>query len=278
MVDFLDVAKSLGDTVKDTVIDLYNNATNGSNFNTGKHQFPGNLSAKYYMNISFFRYSRQTLNEIGSATPLGSLRLPIPSNLMDAQAVNYGEEALGTAIGGGANAIMGGNDAGSTVTNALGAGAVGGAQKALEGLGVAGLVGAKFGITANPFLTVLFKSPNYREYDFAWRLTPRNPAESQALQAIYASVKYHQVPTRSSGYGGAVLTYPSLVKVSIKAGNESLYPFKYGVIKNSSFNFAPDGAPSFFKNGNPTSVEFRLSIQEVEYFLKNDQQRMFSRA
>lgn len=276
-----DALNSFGDIAKGIGQDILNNISPGTIYNTGAHKFPSNLSAKYYMDMKFYKYSRATLNEIGNAQEMGMVRLPIPANLVDGQAVNYGEEDLGTALGGGANAFMGGDASGTTLGRAgqaLGAGAVGGVAGALRQFGgAAGLVGAAFGITANPFLTVLFKNPNYREYNFAWRLTPRNPAESATLQAIYASVKYHQVPAKSTGYGGAVLTYPSLVKCSIRAGQESLFPFKYGVIKNATFNFAPDGAPSFFKNGNPTSVDFSVSIQEVEYFLKHDQQRMFSR-
>jgi hypothetical protein len=250
-----------------------------SSMNTGTHVFPSNLSRDYYMEIQFFEYSRQNLNSIGTALPRGKIRLPIAANLVDAQGVNYGEEALTTSLGGATNAVAGNAPGGALfdkALNAAGAGAVGGVAAALGGTGQ-GLVGAMFGITANPFLTVLFKNPNYREYEFAWRLTPRNPTESAAIQNIYKSVKYHQLPKRSEGAGGAVLAYPSLVKVSIKARQESLYPFKYGVIVNSSFNFAPDGAPSFFRNGNPTSIDFRLSVKEVEYFLKGDNQRMFQK-
>jgi hypothetical protein len=76
-------------------------------------------------------------------------------------------------------------------------------------------------------------------------------------------------PDRSSGVGGAILSWPSLVKCQVVAKGAELYPFKYGVIKDCAFNFAPDGAPSFFRDGRPTAVDFKVTIQEVEYFLKS---------
>lgn len=249
---------------------------------TGNLRFPANLNDKYHMTIQFFQYSRQTPLEVGNAVPLGSVNLPIPNNLADTQSINFAEEDLGPALGGAAGAIFGGDygpsGVAATAGNAIGAAAVAGLAGAVSSAapGVAALGSAKLGVTANPFLTVLFKNPNYRVYDFTWRLFPRNQAESAVLQGIYNSVKYHMVPAASPNFGGAILTYPSLVKVTLTAGGRPLMPFKYGVIDNATFNFAPDGAPSFHRNGEPTAVDFRISIKEVEYFLKNSPQKMFS--
>jgi hypothetical protein len=260
----VDVIKNLGGVVSES---------------TGNLKFPSNLSPDYHMEIFFFQYSRQDPMSIGKTVPLGSVRLPIPANMADTQSVNYAEEQIGTALGGASGSIMGGTPgAVASAQNAIGAAAIGGAARGLEAAspGAAALVSAKFGITANPFLTVLFKNPNYRVYNFAWRLFPRNPSESQILASIYSSVKYHMVPAANESFGGALLTYPSLVKVKLYAGGRPLIPFKYGVIDNATFNFAPDGAPSFHRGGQPTSVDFNISIKEVEYFLKKDKQSMFT--
>jgi len=264
------------------VAQVVKNLTGQISSSKGSFRFPANLNDKYFMRIQFFQYSRQSPLEIGSTVPLGEIDLPIPANLSDTQSVNYAEEELGAALGGAAGSIMGGaygpGGAIDKAGNAIGAAVTGGIAGGLQGAapGLAALGSAKFGITANPFLTVLFKNPNYRVYDFTWRLFPRNPQESGVLQGIYNSVKYHMVPAASPNFGGAILTYPSLVKVELRAGGRSLVPFKYGVIDNATFNFAPDGAPSFHRNGEPTGVDLRISIKEVEYFLKSDNQRMFS--
>jgi hypothetical protein len=234
-------------------------------------QFPANLNANYYMNLRFYEYQRQDINSIGSAKPLTILKLPIPTNLSDSQGVEYGDEKLGTSLGGAANAIMGVGNVAPKVGNFINAVGVAGLVGAVTGVSpsLTNLASAKFGITANPFLTVMFKAPRYKEYDFAWRFYPRNAAESASLQSIVEAIKYHMLPDAFTGAGGAILSYPSLVKAKIIAGGTELYPFKYGVVKNYSFNYAPDGVPSFHKQGKPTAVDVKVTIQEVEYFLKS---------
>ena len=237
----------------------------------GSLQFPANLGSSYFMNLRFYAYQRQDINSIGTAAPLTTLRLPIPTNLLDSQGVEYGEEALGTSLGGAANAIMGVGDVTPKFGAAINAVGVAGLVGAVTGVSpaLANLASAKFGITANPFMTVMFKAPRYKEYDFAWRFYPRNAAESASLKAIVEAIKYHMLPDVYTGAGGAILSYPSLVKAKIVAGGAELYPFKYGVVKNYSFNYAPDGVPSFHKQGKPTAIDVKITIQEVEYFLKN---------
>lgn len=255
------------------------NRVSGAQFGVSNGQFPSNLSEVYHMRLQFYKYQRANINSVGSASLLNSWKLPIPANMVDAQGVNYGEEPIGPALGGGANAIMGldqntptgGNallDAAKNVAGAAGVGAAVGAINAVSPA-LANVLSAKFGMTANPFLTVLFKNPNYKKYNFSWRFYPRNPQESQALAALINTIKYHQLPTRSVAAGGAVLGYPSLVKPTIVAGNSQLYPFKYGVIENTSVNYAPEGVPSFHRGGKPSTVEVSLSILEIEYFLKD---------
>jgi len=234
-------------------------------------QFPSNLSARYYCALEFFKYSRADMNKIGTATRQHIWKVPIPVNLVDAQGVSFGEEALGTALGGAGSALMGHdpNAASSKIGEAGKALGIGGAAGALDALGLANIASAAFGITANPFLTVLFKSPNYRTYSMSWRFYPRNQQESQSLFSLSQTLRWHQLPERQAIGGGAVLGYPSLIKPTLVAGGGQLYPFKYGVIENSSINYAPDGVPSFHNNGRPTAVEISISVKEVEYFLKN---------
>jgi hypothetical protein len=239
----------------------------------GSGIFPGNLSASYHMNLVFYQYRRTDMNSIGTAQELNRWKLPIPANMSDAQGVDYGEEAVGTSLGGSASAVMGADPnatAASTAGEAAKAVGIGGAAGTLQAFkGAYPLASAKYGITANPFMTVMFKSPKYKTHDFSWRFFPRNPQESQSLMKLITTIRYHQLPARSTAAGGAILTYPSLIKPQIIAGGTNVYPFKYGVIAQSAFNFSPDGVPAFHRGGSPTAVDVKISIQEVEYFLKN---------
>jgi hypothetical protein len=236
------------------------------------NQFPKDLNGSYYFYLRFYQYQRASLMEVGNALEQGSIRLPIPNNLSDTYTVTYGEEAAGTALGGGASALggfIGGASFLDSMKEATASVAVDNVKKALGApLGTA--VGASLGVAANPFMTVLFKNPNYKEYSFSWRLYPRNAQESGMITNIVQQVRYNMLPSARSGSGGSLLDYPSLVRCSITAKGQELYPFKYGVIKNATFNYAPDGTPSFHTDGTPSAVDLKIDIQEVEYFLRDN--------
>jgi len=239
----------------------------------GNYTFPSDLNSNYYLMFNFCQYTREDLNSIGSAPTIAQVRLPVPTSLTDSYNVNYNEEDLNTAIGGGASAALqgdlsglGGVAAAAAGIQALGGTAIGGA---LLNSTAGAAASAMSGISLNPFTTVMFKSPQYKQYNFSWRLFPKSQPEALAIRNIATLIRYHMLPDRSGGFGGAILTWPSLVRCQIVAKGNELYPFKYGVIKDFHVNYAPDGTPSFYKDGQPTAVEMGLQIQEVEYFLKS---------
>lgn len=245
----------------------------------GNYTFPKDLNSDYFLMFNFCEYTREDLNSIGSAPTVAQVRLPIPTNITDAYGVTYAEEQLNTAIAGSVNATAGldfgsllGIGAGSFVAGALAkAKAAGGLQADFAHAAGAALpvASALSGLSLNPFSTVMFKSPQYKQYQFGWRLFPKNINESQEMQGIAELIRYHMLPDRSGGFGGAVLTWPSLIRCQIIAKGVELYPFKYGVVKDLSLNYAPDGAPSFYNSGKPTAMDLKVTIQEVEYFLKS---------
>lgn len=240
--------------------------------NTGSGVFPKDLNDKYYFTLDFYAYARQSLMAVGELPSAGTIKLPLPTNLSDSYQVSYEPQELGTALGGSADAIAGMAGGNSFLKGAASMGAsiaAGAINKTLSGpLGA--LASAGFGATTNPFMTILFKSPNYKEYSFSWRLYPRNQAEMASLLNIVAAIRYHMLPGQYEGSGGSVFSYPSLVKCTAVTRAGLLYPFKYGVVKNATFNYAPDGVPSFHRDGQPSAVDVKIDIQEVEYFLKED--------
>lgn len=249
-------------------------------FAAGPLVFPADLNTEYSIVLRFYAYSRQNFMSIGTLSPLDRIRLPIPTNLTDGYSVNYSNEDLSSAIGGAtgaltglSGAIGGGDVAGvaSRLGNAVSAVTAAGTVAAVGALSSAGGSAAQafLGVAPNPFTTVMFKSPEYKGYQFSWRLFPRTPQEAETVTKIINTIRFHALPDASPTMGGAILTYPSLIKAQIIAKGQELYPFKYGVIKSCSFNYAPDGAPSFHKDGKPSAVDIQIQIQEIEYFLKS---------
>jgi hypothetical protein len=234
-------------------------------------RFPADLNDKYYMSLSFSEYKRTDLLKAGGGTALGNIYLPIPNNLSDTFSVSYDTEPVGTALGAGVDAVTGLKQgqsllsAGTSLTAGIAAGAISKVSDSYKAVGSAFL-----GETTNPFMTVLFKNPNYKEYSFSWRMYPRNQNDMLELLYIVRQIKYNMLPSKVSGSGGAILSYPSLVQCMINTPPGELYPFKTAVIKNATINYGPDGVPSFHKDGQPSAVDLKIDIQEVEYFLRED--------
>ena len=232
--------------------------------------FPADLSPFYRFTIDFYQYSRESLLSIGDLGSVGQVVLPLPTSLSDSYNVTYETEPMGTALGAGADGALKGLNVSDKFTGGVG-GAVAGLAANAGLTGEFGkLASAALGQTANPFMTVLFKSPNYKEYSFSWRLFPKNQHEANIALSMVNAFRYHALPGQVGGVGGSVFTYPSLIKCAAYVRGGILYPFKYGVIKNVTFNYAPDGTPSFHTDGRPSAIDVKIDCQEVEYFLKDD--------
>lgn len=246
-------------------------------FAAGPLIFPADLNTDYSIILRFYAYSRQDFMSIGTLSPLDRIRLPIPTNLTDGYSINYTNEDIGGAIGGATGALsglsgaVGAAGAASKLAGAASAVVATGGLAAASALssGVGSAVQSFMGVAPNPFTTVMFKSPEYKGYQFSWRLFPRTPQEAETVTKIINTIRFHALPDSSPGMGGAILTYPSLIKAQILTKGQELYPFKYGVIKSCSFNYAPDGTPSFHRDGKPSAVDIQIQVQEIEYFLKS---------
>jgi hypothetical protein len=258
-----------------------------------------------FMSMQFKRYQRRSINEQPFYNDVMKIRLPVPDNLVERTSVSYDNTSLGSALGSFIEAqSAGGNIVNSLVTLGVG-GAVGalGALPSLAGeatrraggppateaeraaenrraglaqgvVGAAGRAlaveaGALFGITANPYQVVLFKSPDFRTHSFAWKFIPNSLEESQILRNLIEVFKYHSLPGISSA-GAVFFSYPEILEINFRPSDQFLYRFKPCVVKSVTTNFAPN-SPSFVKSsGAPTAIEFKIELQEIEIMTKAD--------
>jgi hypothetical protein len=252
-----------------------------------------------FMSMQFKRYQRRSINEQPFYNDVMKIRLPIPDNLVERTSVTYDNASLGSALGSFIEAqSAGGNIVNSLVTLGVG-GAVGAlgllpsaAGEAARGTGGsrqererrAGLAegvtsaagralaveaGALFGITANPYQVVLFKSPDFRTHSFAWKFIPNSLQESEILRNLIEVFKYHSLPGISSA-GAVFFSYPEILEINFRPSDQYLYKFKPCVVKSVTTNFAPN-SPSFVKSsGAPTAIEFKIELQEIEIMTKAD--------
>ena len=246
-------------------------------------RFPFDLEKQpYWISFSFYQYQMPDLIQQNVYyRDTGTIRLPLPNSMVDSQHVNYAAESLNLtgaaaiaaskAAGGGLRGVAAGIAAGTAVgagANLLGSGL---AATATSAVGPAVLQNE--GVAINPFLSVMFKSPAFKQHSLSWKLAPSNQKESQNLNAIINTFRMNMLPNQSGALAGTLLTYPNIVQATISVNSDTYfsYRFKPAVVQNFDVNFAPGGQPSFFgSNKAPTEVEIRLQMTEIEYWLASD--------
>jgi hypothetical protein len=236
------------------------------------------------MTFCFYEYQMPDMISQTIKSPLteadNPIRLPMPNSMVDAQHVEYSAEGIGLA---GAAAVTAAKTAENFNVNNLTGTIANAARAAAYGIGstaesflnsTAGrAAGATQGVALNPFLTVLFKSPAFKQHTLSWKLAPSNQAESSILNNIINKFRGNMLPNQSGALGGSLLTYPNIVQVTASGNNDQYftYKFKPAVVRDISVNFTPQGQPSFFGSTKaPTEVELRVELMEIEYWLSND--------
>ncbi len=228
---------------------------------------------KYYMSLRFVKYTKRAISDRKVITNKGVIHLPIPNQLNDTTSLNYPTVEIGPVLG--------------AFTEVATSGPLGLYGAAAEGIaaGVAqNIIGnlpggqeilnatsAVSGHAINPFLTVVFKGPQFKTHSFSWKFFPKSKQESDILTKIVQTIKYHILPGLTS-LSGVIFEYPEMVNITISPSEENLYKFKPCIVKSLNVNYAPSGGPSFFKNSlaAPTGIELKIELQEIEYFTKMD--------
>lgn len=243
-------------------------------------RFPSE-TPKYYMRIDTADYKRTSLTKINFASS-GSYILPLPQQLVDSQTVTYTQQPIGNLLGTGADtaltAMTGSSAAADDMATPEGVG-VSAATNLLKfmaaGKAIGGVVGgavdalsAMTGIAPNPFLTVLLKGPEYKEYTFTWRLTPRTAAESLVIKRIIAQLNNDMAVAYSATLGKSFFQFPKVFNLSFSPNANFLYRFKPAVAQNMTVNYTPSGTPAFYgETGAPDAVEISIKFLELEFWI-----------
>jgi hypothetical protein len=252
-----------------------------------------------------------SIKSITNKGPLGSLRktqltkdaiaLYMPDTLNYSYSQSYdqlslGGEMLGQAAAAGASlidAFKSGEGAVDTIKKTAAAGGeTGKLLAAQKGAGVVGsLTGssqtAQLGFTAatgvvqNPMLEMIYKSPNFRTFQFDFMFYPRDEREALEVQKIIEKFRFHQAPELSSAQG--FLIPPSEFDIKFYYGgaqNPNIPSIATCILTTIDVNYAPNGwsayevpgenAPSLGRTGMPVSIQVTLQFQETTYLTKSD--------
>ena len=215
----------------------------------GGLKFPKDLTAggrNFYTSIFFQRYNAGGMGGFGAAGGIGggSITLPIPRKINDVQTVVWEETSI--------------------VSAALGV------SNTLQGLSTAGAIaGAGVNLRLNPLLLMMFKQPNFKEWNLQWTLAANSPDESQAIADIVREFKRNMSPTKS-GPMGMFYGYPAVAQVRFSPNDRFLTRLKPAAIMAVQTDFTAAGQPSFFNGGAPTIVNLTVSMKETELWTSED--------
>jgi hypothetical protein len=253
--------------------DLYvSRYTNSRTLYQDQIEFPADLTSvsRHYISFLFQAYQKRSINNAPFLRSNGTIRLPMPDNLKDDTSVKYDTKSLSPIFGAALDALSQSNPSDMSIRTP--ATIVGAETLATRNEGIIDVFKAYTGITQNPYQTVLFQNPNFKEHSFTWKLIPSNAAESERIKNIIRTLQFHMLPG-VSGAPGLLFSFPSMVTVSLFPSSNYLYRFKPCVIDKVSVDYAPGGEsnPSFYRGTNaPTAVSLKISLQEIEYWTNKD--------
>lgn len=262
-----------------------NNATAG-----GSLIYPSDRP-KYYMQFDIMNYSRESLNSIGTLSPVssgaypdgGTVVLPIAQTMRDVHQVYWDDKfpvgtTAGALVDAGASALRNQGDIKSALTGAIKdipevGKAIGLAEAEKLVSGAAGGAEAILGLAPNKFMTVLFIGPLYKRHNFVWLISPRSPGEAETIRKIDKT--FHNAMSPNLGAAGLIWTFPKIFKIAIYPNTKYMYKFKPCVLESFEVNYTPGGRFAVYADNGlgdnpPEGVIISMRFLELEYWLEGN--------
>ena len=270
----------------------------------GELRYPigSDINGQDYIQFTVFEYlpQGQTENKLlydeknqfsGKEKGLGKIYLPIQPTITDTNTVSWGEDKFGILEMMGANLSLGAMSGDSaeelagkfaeTVTssgNKVDPKIVSAVQTYLAKMAIGSnnnLLSRLTGAVTNPNLTLLFNSPDLRNFNFNFKLTPRTQSEGTIVRKIIRVFKQYMAVQRSSG--NLFLEAPCIFKIRYIRGKDrfnkeddldhpALNRIKTCALRNFSVNYTPAGSYMTYNDqaGTMSSYDLTMSFTELE--------------
>ena len=300
MLDYAPVAESRGDRAvmgtRDVPVDSTFVGPPGSDIPTKKETYDTGRTIKSYQ--SYARNPREGFRRNSNKQPLGTILLPIPSNIQDGNSVNYTDDSMNSIVGaalGGTEGLMTGMGS-VAATDTFNLEAYGNVIKeqlsgaldksgltmdkaqdlatkylASQALGIFGanvsinqLLARQSGQVFNPNMELLFNGPSLRNFNFTFKIMPRSSDEAEEVKQIIRFFKKGM--SAKAGAGGLFLKTPNVFELTYRKGTGEhpfLNKFKQCFLENISVNYTGDGVYSTYEGGEPVSMEMTLAFKEL---------------
>ena len=222
-------------------------------------------------------------NVVKDRTIAGSVTLPIPGVVTDANACEWGEDSM-TALDA-AIANIGLEFLTGDVTGALkNTGSAIQKNKediktALSTAVVSAATGSKgqslltraTGNIMNPNMELLFKKPALRPFNFTFKLAPRSKDEGKEVIQIIRTFKQAMAPIKSASYLFLKSPYTFRLQYLHRGSpHPALNLFKECALQTLTVNYAPEGQYATYEDGVPTAYEMQMQFTELEPVFNDD--------
>lgn len=133
----------------------------------------------------------------------------------------------------------------------------------------------------NPFLKMVFRGHNFRNFEYLFKFTPANEQESNTIFEIVQEFRAASLPASTPGgeMGGTPdpnafkVEYPKEIQIEYEyqgAPHKWLNKFKHCVITDMNVNYTGAGFYAPMRNGFPAQTELRLQFSEIDLVYRED--------
>jgi hypothetical protein len=134
------------------------------------------------------------------------------------------------------------------------------------------------GVVPNSNLELLFNGPSLRAFNFSYRLSPRSAEEAAMVRKIIRFFKQGMAPKKKTGQSGQAsffLGTPNVFQLEYRSGTkviDGVNKFKTCALTAFSCNYTPEGIWAAYDSGQPVSIVFSMSFNELEPIYDTDYQ------
>lgn len=144
------------------------------------------------------------------------------------------------------------------------------------GPSVTDIAGAAVGQLQNPYLTMVFKGVNFRQFSFQFKFAPFSQSDAAMIFNIVQSFRKNSLPnadSTTSGSQSAFLGYPSECEIQYLwqgQPNPWLNRFKRSVCTKVDVDYTGQGMFAATRDGFPASIILSVDFTELDIVLGGD--------
>mgnify|MGYP006276614409 CR=1 FL=1 len=127
------------------------------------------------------------------------------------------------------------------------------------------------GLAQNPQVEVLYQKTSHREFQFDFKLIPRNRDEADKIRKIIKQFRFHASPELLTGSSGRFFIPPAEFDIKFFYNgkeNPNIHKISSCVLVGVDVNYAAAGQWTTFQDGMPVETQMQLRFKELELMHK----------